>query len=160
MHAAISGLVAAKIHPTRDNVLVRRRPSEKATAGGVIIPETVRKSLNLGSVVAVGPGRRTPGGTLIPPCVAPGDEVVLDRDRGTEITLAGEQFIVVSEQDVLGVFVAPDDDNRLAPAAVDVTEPISEWERKLLGTTREESLETDVAPGLLDREAPTGEDLH
>ena len=75
MRAAISGLVAAKIHPTRDNVLARRRPSEKATAGGVMIPETVRKSLNLGSVVAVGPGHRTPGGTLILPCVAPGDEV-------------------------------------------------------------------------------------
>ena len=98
MRAAISALAAAKLHPTRDNVLVRRRPNETATPGGVMIPETVRRPLNLGSVVAVGPGRRAPGGTLIPSLVAPGDEAALERDSGTEITLAGERLIVVSEQ--------------------------------------------------------------
>jgi hypothetical protein len=109
--------------------------------------------------VAVGPGRRTPGGRLIPPAVAPGDEVAADQDHGTEITLAGEQLIVVSEQDVLGVFVAPDHDDQPAPNAADIAEPISEREHELSGTAREESLETDVAPDLLDRESPTGEDL-
>ena len=99
-----------------------------------------------------------PGGALIPPSVALGDEIALDPDSGTEITLAGEELIVVREQDVLGVFVAPDHDDRLAPVAGDIAEP--EWERELSGAAREESLETDVAPDLLDRESPTGEDLH
>ena len=125
-----------------------------------MIPEPVRRTLNLGSVVAVGPGRQAPGGTPIPPSVAPGDEVALERDSGTEITLAGEQLIVVSEQDLLGVFIPRDRDDRRAPTATDIAEPILERERELSGTAREESLETDVAPDLLDRESPTGEDLH
>ncbi len=160
MRAAMPGPAPPKFRPTRDNVVIRRRPSETATVGGVVIPETVGKPPNLGSVVAVGPGRRTAGGVLIPPSVAPGDEVALDRASGTEITLAGERLIVVSERDVLGVFVAPADDARPQPAAADIAEPIPERERELSGAAREESLETDVAPDLLDRESPTGEDLH
>jgi len=104
MRAATLTAVTAQFHPTRDNVLIRRRASEKATTLGILIPDAVHKPLNRGSVVAVGSGRRTSNGTLIPPAVAPGDEILLTPDSGIEITVAGEQLIVASEQDVLGVF--------------------------------------------------------
>jgi chaperonin GroES len=70
MSAAISDPVAVKFHPMRDNILIRRRLTEKATTRGIMIPDTARRPLNLGSVVAVGPGWRTPDGILIPPSVA------------------------------------------------------------------------------------------
>ena len=56
MRAAICDPVAAKFHPMRDNILVRRRLTKKATTRGIMTPDTARRPLNLGSVVAVGPG--------------------------------------------------------------------------------------------------------
>ena len=61
MRAAISDLVAVKFHPMRDNILIRRRLTEKATTRGIMIPDTARRPLNLGSVVALGQG----GGHLV-----------------------------------------------------------------------------------------------
>jgi len=160
MRAATLTAVTAQFHPTRDNVLIRRRASEKATTLGILIPDAVHKPLNRGSVVAVGSGRRTSNGTLIPPAVAPGDEILLTPDSGIEITVAGEQLIVASEQDVLGVFIAPDRDDQPSQEPIDGAERISGWERELSANAREEALETDVAPDVLDREPPTAEDLH
>jgi hypothetical protein len=86
----------------------------------------------------------------------------MERDSGTEVTLAGEQLLVVSERDVLGIFAAPGGEGRAGAAVVadEVITPVLEPERKLPGAAREESLETDVAPDLLDREAVPGEHLH
>ena len=156
----ISDMVAVKFHPMRDNILIRRRLTEKATTRGIMVPDTARRPLNLGSVVAVGPGWRTPGGILIPPSVAPGDEVALERGCGIEVTLAGEHLVVASERDILGIFLPAVHADRRSSAAGDIAEAIAEPERPLFGAAREESLETDVAPGLLDREPLTGEDLH
>jgi hypothetical protein len=99
-------------------------------------------------------------GTLIPTAIAPGDEIALTPGSGIEIIVAGERLIVVREQDVLGVFAALDRDDRRAQAAADIAEQISEWEHEPPRSARQESLETDVAPDLLDRESPTAEDLH
>ena len=160
MSSAISNALVSRFHPLRDNVLIRCRFSETTTAGGVMIPDTVRRKPNRGSVVAVGPGLRTQEGTRIPPSVAPGDEVALEDERGVEVTIAGEQLVVISERDVLGIFSAAVHQDQPAPATGQVAEPISERERGLSRAARDESLETDVAPDLLDREPPTGEDLH
>lgn len=155
MSSVIPARSVGRFHPLRDNILVRRRLSETATGAGVLIPDAVRKPLDLGRVMAVGPGRRAHDGSFIPPAVAPGDEVALEPNRGTQVTLAGEQLLVVSERDVLGVLIESP-----VRAAKDTGEPILEQETRWSRAAREESLETDVAPDLLDREPPTGEDLH
>jgi chaperonin GroES len=160
MSAAISDLVAVKFHPIRDNILIRRQLIQKATTRGIMIPDTAQRPLNVGSVLAVGPGWRTSGGTLIPPSVAPGDAVALERGCGIEVTLAGERLVVISERDILGVFVAAVRTDQRSSVAGDIGEAIAEPERALSRVVREESLETDVAPDLLDREPLTGEDLH
>ena len=64
-------------------------------------PDTARRPLSLGSVVAVGAGGERLVGPLIPPSVAPGDQVALKRGSGMGVTLGGEQLIVASEQDIL-----------------------------------------------------------
>ena len=125
-----------------------------------MIPDTARAPVDRGIVVAVGPGRRTQAGTLIPLAVTPGDEVMLARGSGTDVTLDGEQFVVVHERDVLGVLVPQVPQVRSEPGADVLAESIRAPAHELGGTRRKESLETDVAPDLLDREAPTGDDLH
>ncbi len=159
MSAVIPDLGVPRLHPLRDNVLVRCRLTETTAIAGVMIPDTVRKPLDLGSVVAVGPGRRAQDGTLIPPGVVPGDEVALEHNQGTEVTLAGEKLLLLSERDILGVLIVPPHGERPLPAG-EIAEPIPEQETQWSRAAREESLETDVAPALLDREPPTGEDLH
>ncbi len=155
MNSVIPDPAVSLLHPLRDNVLVRRRLSETTTGAGVLIPDAVRKPLDYGCVVAVGPGRRAHDGTLILPGVVPGDEVALAPNRGTEVNLAGEKLLVISERDVLGVLSEPP-----VLSAHDAAEPTPEREIQWSRAAREESLETDVAPDLLDREPPSGEDLH
>ncbi len=125
-----------------------------------MLPETVREPLDRGFVVAVGPGRRTPTGTFIPASVVPGDEVALTPASGVAVTFAGEQFVVVNERDVLGVFVPPVREASSVSGADEFAEPAVERAHALAAAGQEESLETYVAPDLLDREAPTAEDLH
>ncbi len=157
MSSVIPARSVCRFHPLCDNILVRvrRRLSDTTTGAGVLIPDTVRKPLVLGLVVAVGPGRRARSGTFISPAVGPGDEVALEPDQGTEVTVADEELLVVRKRDVLGVLTEPP-----VPAANDTDQPIPEQETRCSHAAREESLETDVAPDLLDREPPTGEDLH
>lgn len=160
MSDARSHSADSRFHPLRDNILVRLHLAGQITTGGVMIPDTVRKPLDRGRVVAVGPGRRTPCGTLIPPSVAPGDEVALMHDNGIDVTLGGEQLVVVNKRDVLGVFAPPTREGQPVSRVDAFAEPAFEPARELAGAVREESLETDVAPDILDREAPTAEDLH
>ncbi len=145
----------SRFHPLRDNILVRRRLSDTTIDAGVLIPDAVRKPLDLGNVVAVGPGRRAHDGSFIPPAVARGNEVALEPNQGTEVTLGGEELLVVRERDILGVLTEPP----VSPAK-GIDEPIPEQDSRWSRAAREASLETDVAPDLLDHEPPTGEDLH
>jgi len=89
--------------PLHDRVLVRRVESEEKTAGGLIIPDSAKEKPQEGEVVAVGDGARKDNGELIELAVKTGDKVLFGKWSGTEITLDGEELLIMKESDILGV---------------------------------------------------------
>ena len=93
------------LHPLDDRIVVRPGESEETTASGLVIPDTAKEKPQQGEVLAVGPGRRAEStGELIPLDIAVGDTVVYSKYGGTEIKYEGENYLIMSEADVLAVF--------------------------------------------------------
>jgi chaperonin GroES len=91
-----------KLQPLDDRIVVRPSESEEKTASGLVIPDTAKEKPQQGEVLAVGPGRRTENtGDLVPLDVAVGDKVVYSKYGGTEITIDGEELLILSSRDVL-----------------------------------------------------------
>lgn len=89
--------------PLHDRVLVRRIEEEEKTAGGIIIPDTAKEKPMEGEILAVGPGVRNEQGALTPLDVAKGDRVLFGKWSGTEVTMDGEELIIMKESDVMGI---------------------------------------------------------
>lgn len=89
------------IQPLYDRVVVRRLEAEKTTSTGIIIPDTAAEKPTQGEVVAVGEGAVTDSGELRPLTVRPGDRVLFGKYGGTEITVDGEELLVLRESDIL-----------------------------------------------------------
>ncbi len=89
--------------PLHDRVLVRRVESEEKTAGGLIIPDSAKEKPQEGEIVAVGDGARKDNGELIELAVKSGDKVLFGKWSGTEITLDGEELLIMKESDILGI---------------------------------------------------------
>ncbi|MBY5986394.1 co-chaperone GroES [Roseovarius sp. SK2] len=89
--------------PLHDRVLVRRVESEEKTAGGLIIPDSAKEKPSEGEVVAVGDGARKDNGELIEMAVSVGDRILFGKWSGTEITIDGEELLIMKESDILGV---------------------------------------------------------
>jgi chaperonin GroES len=92
--------------PLHDRVLVRRVESEEKTKGGLIIPETAKEKPAEGIVVACGEGARKDSGELIEMAVSEGDRILFGKWSGTEVTVDGEELIIMKESDILGI-IAP-----------------------------------------------------
>jgi chaperonin GroES len=92
-----------KLRPLHDRVLLRRLESESKTAGGIIIPDTAKEKPAQAEVIAVGTGTRDESGKLIPLDVKEGDVVLFSKWSGSEITLGGEELLVVKETDIMGI---------------------------------------------------------
>ncbi len=93
--------------PLEDRIVVRSAEPEEMTVSGLVIPDTAKEKPQQGEVLAVGPGRRSEQtGDLIPVDVAVGDVVVYSKYGGTEITVDGEDVLVLSSRDVLAKFAA------------------------------------------------------
>ena len=91
-----------KLQPLEDRIVVRPGESEETTASGLVIPDTAKEKPQQGEVLAVGPGRRSDNtGEIIPLDVATGDTVVYSKYGGTEITVDGEDLLILSGRDVL-----------------------------------------------------------
>ena len=96
------GPFRSKLHPLEDRIVVRPGESEETTASGLVIPDTAKEKPQQGEVLAVGPGRRgEDSGELIPVDVKVGDTVVYSKYGGTEITVEGEDLLILSSRDVL-----------------------------------------------------------
>jgi chaperonin GroES len=93
--------------PLRDRILVRRVEEEETTHGGLIIPDTAKEKPQEGEVLAVGKGMRKEDGKVIPPDVQPGDRVLFGRYAGTDIVLHGEPYLILREEEVLGLLPMP-----------------------------------------------------
>ena len=89
--------------PLHDRVLVRRVESDDTTKGGLIIPETAKEKPQEGEVVATGEGARKDSGELIAMSVKKGDKVLFGKWSGTEVTLEGEEYLIMKESDILGI---------------------------------------------------------
>jgi chaperonin GroES len=92
-----------KIRPLNDRVLVKRLEEEQKTAGGIIIPDTAKEKPAEGQVVAVGPGKLNNKGERVAIDLKAGDRVLFSKYGGTEVKIDGEDFLIMREDDILGV---------------------------------------------------------
>jgi len=92
-----------KIKPLQDRVLVKRVQAEEKTESGIIIPDTAKEKPQKGEVVAVGPGKMLENGTKLTPTVKPGDKILFSKYAGTEIEINNEEFLIMREDDILGI---------------------------------------------------------
>ncbi|HKJ05499.1 MAG TPA: co-chaperone GroES [Geopsychrobacteraceae bacterium] len=93
-----------KIRPLQDRLIVERVEEETTTAGGIIIPDTVSKEKpQEGKVIAVGKGKTTEDGKVIPMDVKVGDLVLFGKYAGSEIKVDGNEYLIMREDDILGV---------------------------------------------------------
>ena len=89
--------------PLHDRVLVRRVQSDEKTKGGLIIPDSAKEKPAEGEIIAVGEGARKDSGELIAPSVKAGDRVLFGKWSGTEVTVDGEELLIMKESDILGI---------------------------------------------------------
>ena len=94
--------MAVNITPLEDRVVVKPGEAEERTASGLVIPDTAKEKPQQGTVVAVGPGRFEDG-ARVPLDVKVGDTVVYSKYGGTEVTLEGEDYLILSSRDVLAI---------------------------------------------------------
>jgi len=91
------------IRPLHDRIIVERIEEETKTAGGLIIPDTAKEKPQQGKIVAVGKGKTTEDGKVLPMDVKVGDKVLFGKYSGNEIKVEGKEYLMMREDDVLGV---------------------------------------------------------
>ena len=91
------------LQPLEDRIVVRPAEAEEKTASGLVIPDTAKEKPQQGEVLAVGPGRRSESGELIPLDNSVGDTVVYSKYGGTEITQDGEDLLILAGRDILAI---------------------------------------------------------
>ncbi|MGE0153335.1 MAG: co-chaperone GroES [Reyranellaceae bacterium] len=92
-----------KFRPLHDRVVVRRVAEAEKTKGGIIIPDTAKEKPMEGEIVAVGPGARDENGQLVALDVKAGDRVLFGKWSGTEVTIDGEELLIMKESDIMGI---------------------------------------------------------
>lgn len=92
-----------KIRPLNDRILVKRLEGEEKTAGGIIIPDSAKEKPAEGEVIAVGPGKLNDNGERVAIDVKVGDRVLFSKYGGTDVKLDGEDYLILREDDILGV---------------------------------------------------------
>ena len=92
-----------KLTPLHDRVLVKREEQDAKSAGGIIIPDTVQEKPMEGKVIAVGSGARSEDGKVTPLDVKAGDKILFGKWSGTEVTIDGDELIIMKESDIMGI---------------------------------------------------------
>ena len=92
-----------KFKPLHDRVLVKRVEQDTKTAGGIIIPDTVQEKPMEGKVIAAGSGARNEDGKVTPLDVKAGDKILFGKWSGTEVTIDGDELIIMKESDIMGI---------------------------------------------------------
>lgn len=92
-----------QVTPLHDRILVKRLNEEEKTKGGIIIPDSAKEKPAEGEVMAAGSGRRTDDGKLVSLEVKKGDRILFGKYSGTEIKIEGEEYLIMREDDVLGI---------------------------------------------------------
>ncbi len=92
-----------KIRPLHDRIIVKRLEEERKTASGIVIPDTAAEKPDQGEVMAIGTGRKTEEGKVIPLQVKVGDKILFGKYSGQTVKVKGEELLVMKEEDVMGV---------------------------------------------------------
>jgi len=92
-----------KIRPLQDRVIVKRLEEEEKTKGGIILPDSAKEKPQEGKVIAVGKGKVTEDGKVIPLDVKAGDRILFGKYSGTEVKIGGEEHLIMKEEDILGI---------------------------------------------------------
>ena len=95
--------MAIKIKPLDDRVVVEALPAEEKTKGGIVLPEAAKEKPQQGKVIAVGKGKVEKDGKVTPLDVKEGDTVLFGKYSGQEIKLDGEEYLIMREEEILGV---------------------------------------------------------
>jgi len=93
----------AKLTPLHDRILVRRIEEGETVRGGIIIPDTAKEKPQEGEVIAVGKGKKNEEGKVFPLDVKESDRILFGKYSGTEIKIDGEEFLIMREEEVLGI---------------------------------------------------------
>ncbi len=91
------------MQPLYDRVFLQRIEEEKKTKGGIVIPDTLNKKSIEGKIISVGKGKTLKNGEVIPLEVKKGDRVLFRKNSGAEVTLGGEDYLVMREEDIFGI---------------------------------------------------------
>jgi chaperonin GroES len=92
-----------KVQPLADRILVKRLDAAEEKRGGIIIPDTAKEKPQQGEVIAVGPGKLADDGKRVPLEVQKGAKVLLGKYAGTEVKIDGQEYIILREDDILGI---------------------------------------------------------
>jgi chaperonin GroES len=92
-----------KLSPLGDKVVVKRMEAESKTKGGIVLPNAAKEKPKRGKIISVGPGKVTEKGELVKPSVAAGDDVLFTSYAGTEVTVDGEELLIMSQDDILAI---------------------------------------------------------
>ena len=100
---ASKSATGAKVSPLADRVVIKAMEESEQMRGGLYIPDTAKEKPQQGEIIAVGPGKVSDEGKRIEPEVKVGDKVLYGKYSGTEVTIDGEQYLILRESDVLAV---------------------------------------------------------
>jgi chaperonin GroES len=92
-----------KLNPLADRVVVQAAEAEEKTKGGIILPDTAKEKPVEGTIVAAGPGKVADSGELVKMAVKVGDKVLYGKYSGTEVTIEGEEYLIMRESDVFAI---------------------------------------------------------
>lgn len=92
-----------KVKPLGDRILIKPLEAEEKTSGGIVIPDTAKEKPQQAEVVAVGEGKKKEDGSVIPLALTEGDRVLYGKYSGTEISIEGKDYLIVKEEDILGI---------------------------------------------------------
>jgi len=92
-----------KLRPLKENVVVKIIEAEGKTKGGLFLPDTAKEKPQEAKVISVGTGRRLKKGDVVPPSVKKGDKILFGKYSGTEVKIEGEEYLIISERDILAV---------------------------------------------------------
>ena len=99
----MTSTTAINVRPLEDRIVVRPEEGEETTVSGIVIPDTAKEKPQEGTVLAVGPGKRSETGDLVPMDVKEGDKILYSKYGGTEIKSDGEELLILSARDVLAI---------------------------------------------------------
>ena len=92
-----------KFKPLGDRILLKQLEAKEQTKGGIVLPDTVKEKPQEGEIIAVGEGKKNPEGKVIPLSLKVSDKILYGKYSGTEIVIDGEDYLIIREEDVLGI---------------------------------------------------------